>query len=251
MTDFQLLFEPLERVDLWLDGMFETAPFAVVLLIALVLGLRHASDPDHLVAVTSLVAADDGDVRGAARLGAWWGIGHAGALVVLGVPLILFKSEMPAWLERGAETAVGVVILLLALRIVVKWLRGDFRAGGHVHGTVATPGGHRHLRRGEGTGHKHRYVRSRSQALGIGVLHGLAGTGAVAVLLVAALPTQLEAAVALAVFAPMSVISMALCTTAFAWVLTRRLIDPVYRMVLIPAFGIFGLVFGLWYAGIG
>ena len=63
-------------------------------------------------------------------------------------------------------------------------------------------------------------------------------------MLVAA-PPQLEAAVALAVFAPMSVISMALCTTAFAWVLTRRLIDPVYRMVLIPAFGIFGLIFRL------
>jgi hypothetical protein len=249
--DFELLFKPVESVDLWLEGLFAGAPFAVVLLIALVLGLRHASDPDHLVAVTSLVAADGGGVRGAARLGAWWGIGHAGALIVLGVPLILLKSEMPAWLERGAETAVGVVILLLALRIVVKWARGDFRTGRHEHHGATRSVGHRHLREGGDSAHPHRHLRTWGQALGIGVLHGLAGTGAVALLLIAALPTQLEAAAALAVFAPMSVISMALCTTGFAWLLTRRVIDPVFRTVLIPAFGIFGLMFGLWYTGIG
>lgn len=248
--DFELLYKAVEDVDMWFEGLFAGAPFVVVLGIALILGARHASDPDHLVAVTSLVAADGGDVRGAARLGAWWGAGHAGALLVLGVPLILFKSEMPAWLERGAETSVGVVILVLALRIVVKWARGDFRAGRHEHRNASQSVGHRHLREGADTVHPHHHLRSRRQALGIGVLQGLAGTGAVALLLIAALPSQLEAAAALAVFAPMSVISMALCTTAFAWLLTRPLVDPIYRTVLIPAFGIFGLMFGLWYTGI-
>ena len=47
-----------------------------------------------------------------------------------------------------------------------------------------------------------------------------------------------------------SIVSMALCTTAFAWLLTRRVIDPVYRTILIPAFGLFGVTFGLWYAGL-
>jgi hypothetical protein len=93
-------------------------------------------------------------------------------------------------------------------------------------------------------------VRTPRQAVGIGVLHGLAGTGAVVVLLLAALPSQLEASLALAVFAPMSIVSMALCTTAFAWLLTRPVIDPLYRTVLIPALGLFGITFGLWYAGI-
>jgi ABC-type nickel/cobalt efflux system permease component RcnA len=249
--DFDFLFQLVEDVDAWLEGLFAGSPFVFVLVIALLLGLRHASDPDHLVAVTSLVAADRGDVRGAARLGAWWGIGHAAVLVVIGVPLIFFKSELPAWLERGAETAVGVVIVLLALRIVVKWLRGDFRAGKHGHRADRQSPRHRHLRRGGAADHPHRRVRTRGQALGIGVLHGLAGTGAVVLLLIAALETELEAAAALAVFAPMSVISMALCTTAFAWLLTRPVIDPVYRTVLIPAFGIFGVMFGTWYIGIG
>jgi len=247
---FDFLFQPIEQIDAWLEGLLAGAPLVVALLIALVLGLRHASDPDHLVAVTSLVAADGGDVRGAARLGAWWGAGHAVALLLIGIPLILFKSSMPAWLEQGAETAVGVVILLLALRIVVKWLRGDFRAGRHAHQRPRDSEAHRHLHHVDEPDHGHRTVRTPRQALGIGLLHGLAGTGGVALLLIAALPGRVEAAAALAVFAPMSAVSMTLCTTAFAWLLTRRLIDPLYRTVLIPAFGIFGLLFGSWYVGI-
>ena len=156
---FDFLFQPVEQIDAWLEARIAGAPLVVALLIALVLGLRHASDPDHLVAVTSLVAVDGGDVCGAARLGAWWGVGHATALLVIGIPLILFKSTMPTWLENGAETAVGVVILLLALRIVAKWVRGDFRRGQHPH---RRPGGrtaHRHLHHGGQPEHRHRNVR--------------------------------------------------------------------------------------------
>lgn len=245
---FDVLFEPVEELDAWLTQLFDGAPLVVALGIAFVLGLRHASDPDHLVAVTSLVAADGGDTKEAARLGAWWGIGHAAVLLAIGLPLILFKSELPAWLESVAEKAVGVVIVLLAARVTIKWARGGYRATGHAHDD-----GHerrRHLRHGSGTDHRHVAVRSPAQALALGMLHGLAGTGAVVLLLIAALPSQLEAALALAVFAPMSVISMALCTTVFAWVLTRPAVEPVYRTVLIPVLGVFGLLFGLWYSGL-
>jgi len=250
---FQWLFGPVEEVDAWLTGLFEGAPLLLALGLAFVLGLRHASDPDHLVAVTSLVAADEGDTRAATRLGAWWGIGHAAVLLVIGIPLIAFKTELPGWLESGAEKAVGVVIILLALRVAGKWARGDYRAASHGHDKADAADSHaarlRHLRKG-GDEHSHRHVRTPHQAFAIGALHGLAGTGAVALLLIAALPTQVEAIAALAVFAPVSVLSMALCTTAFAWVLTRPVIEPLYRNVVIPCLGAFGLMFGLWYTGI-
>lgn len=247
---FEALFRPFEHLDERLTELFAGAPLLVALGIAFVLGLRHASDPDHLVAVTSLVAGDHGEVREAARIGAWWGAGHALTLLVIGVPLIALKSSLPGWLERGAETGVGVIILLLAARVVWKWLRGDYRAARHLH---PAPGGaqraHVHLHHA-GEGHVHRGGRSARQAFGIGVLHGLAGTGAVVVLLIAALPGQVEAAAALTVFAPMSVVSMAALTAAFAWILTRPIVEPVYRGVLIPILGGFGLVFGLWYVGL-
>jgi high-affinity nickel permease len=245
---FEFLFHPVEELDAFLTTLFDGAPLLVALGVAFLLGLRHASDPDHLVAVTSLVAAEDGDTRKAARFGAWWGIGHAAALVAIGVPLIAFKAELPVWLESGAEKAIGLVILLLAARVIFKWARGDYRATAHAH--VQGHTSRRHLRRGEGGHHRHMKVRSRAQAVTIGLLHGLAGTGAVVLLLIAALPSRLEAGLALGVFAPMSVVSMAACTAAFAWVLTRPIIEPVYRTVLIPSLGLFGVMFGLWYAGI-
>jgi hypothetical protein len=245
--ELELLYRPVEDVDAWLTGLFDGAPLVVALAIAFLLGLRHASDPDHLVAVTSLVAADGGDARRATRVGAWWGVGHGATLLAIGLPLILFKSELPGWLESGAERAVGAVIVLLALRVLAKWLRGDYRAGAHA--LPKRDGMHRHLRRGASAGHAHVHIRTPGQALAIGTLHGLAGTGAVVLLLIAALPTRLEAAAALAVFAPMSVLSMAACTGAFAWLLTRPRFEPLYRSVLIPTLGAFGVLFGTVYVG--
>lgn len=245
--NFDFLFAPAEAIDGWLSELLAGAPLPAALFVAFLLGLRHASDPDHLVAVTSLVAADDGDMRGAARLGAWWGVGHGMTLLALGLPLIFLKEELPSWFEAGAEKAIGIVILVLAAKVIYKWIRGDFRVGRHRHEEEA----HRHLRRRHvATEHGHRHVRTPQQAMAIGLLHGVAGTGAVVVLLIAGLPGQLEAAAALAVFAPMSIVSMALCTSVFAWVLTRPLVEPVYRAILIPALGLFGVMFGASYAGL-
>jgi len=240
---FEFLFEPLVHADGWLGGPFDGAALPVALAIAVVLGLRHASDPDHLVAVTSLVAAEDRGTRDAVKLGGWWGLGHAATLLATGLPLILLAAELPGWLERGAEAAVGVVIALLAARVCWKWARGGYRASSHRH----PDGAHRHLHRGT-TGHEHDRPRGPRQAFGIGLLHGLAGTGAVVLLLIAALPSRGEAALALAAFAPMSVVSMAALTGAWAWALTRPVVAPAYRTVLIPALGVFGMTFGAWYA---
>ena len=254
MPGFEFLFGPVEELDGWLTELCSGAPLLVALGIAFVLGFRHASDPDHLVAVTSLVAHDHGDARGAVRLGAWWGLGHATTLLAIGAPLILLKSGLPAWITHAAEVGVGVVILALALRVSLKWARGDYRVGSHRHGAGSDVGdrAHRHLRRGAGGAHAHLPSRGRTprRAFGIGVLHGLAGTGAVVVLLIAALPSQTEALAALAVFAPMSIVSMAALTGAFAWILTRPIVEPVYRGVLIPLLGLFGVLFGLWYVGL-
>jgi high-affinity nickel permease len=235
-VDFEFLFKPFEHLDELLTSMLDGEPLLVVLALAVLLGLRHASDPDHLVAVTSLVAAGSTDVRGAARIGAWWGAGHATTMVVLGLPLIVLSTQLPSWLETAAERLVGLVILLLAARLLVKWVRGGYRAERHSHppGVV-----HRHLHTGE---HTHAAV--------VGTLHGLAGTGAIVLLLIAALPTTEIAIAALLVFAPMSVLSMAAMTAAFAWFFTRPLMDPVFRRVLMPLMGALGLLFGAWYAGL-
>jgi ABC-type nickel/cobalt efflux system permease component RcnA len=226
--DLEFLYQPFEAVDHELSAFMAGAPPALALFASFLLGLRHASDPDHLIAVTSLVSARDGDVRSGVNLGAWWGLGHSVTLVAIGTPLILLKTSMPAWLEGLAEKAVGVIIVLLAARILWRWLRGEY--------------GDRSTHPADG--------RTALQSFGIGVVHGLGGTAAVVLLLIAAVPSPLWAVAMLAVFAPMSIASMAACTGLYAWALTRPAMASIYRSALIPALGCFGLVFGSWYAGI-
>src|SRR5918998_175465 len=90
----------------------------VVVLVAVVLGLRHATDPDHIAAVTTL--ASSGRARAATVLGAFWGLGHALALVAFGVPIVVFEGYVPDVAQRGAETAVGALIVFLAVRLLVR-----------------------------------------------------------------------------------------------------------------------------------
>ncbi|HET8823444.1 MAG TPA: hypothetical protein VFM57_18030 [Thermoleophilaceae bacterium] len=225
----------LEQIDAWLTGLLTGASLPVALAIACLLGLRHATDPDHMVAVTALVAGDRSGRHDAMRLGAWWGVGHAATLLSAGIPLTLLESQPPAWLERGAETAIGLVMVLLAARVLVRWLRGAYRMR-PVPDDAPT--------------RERPHVRSPREALAIGVLHGVAGTGAVVVLLIAALPSPAEATMALLLFAPMTVLSMVLCTGGFAWSFTRPAVAPFANAVLIPALGAFGLFFGAWYAGL-
>src|SRR3954453_8433685 len=111
--------------------------FGVVALIAILLGLRHATDPDHLAAVTTLVASDEPDPLRAGRLGFTWGLGHATSLFVFGVPIVLFKSYLPEAVQTSAEVAVGGVILPPALPGLVQWRRGAFGPNRHPHGTPA------------------------------------------------------------------------------------------------------------------
>lgn len=243
---FEFLFQPFEGVDRLLTSLLDSAPLVGVLAVAVVLGLRHASDPDHLVAVTSLVAAGAGNVCDAARVGACWGVGHAATLIALGLPLIAFRAQLPRGIELAAERLVGVVILLLAARLLVRWARGGYRAETHRHPPSTV---HRHLKTGP---HSHPARAGEAlHAAAIGTLHGLAGTGAIVLLLITALPGRGTALAALFVFAPMSVLSMAFFTGVFAWLVTRRAAAPVFRRVLMPALGMFGVLFGAWYAGLG
>src|ERR671910_1821022 len=91
----------------------------VVAVVGILLGLRHATDPDHLAAMATLAPSEAGQ-RLAARLGAAWGAGHALTLFVFGVPIVLFNALLPDRLQQGAETAVGLMIVALAIWLLVR-----------------------------------------------------------------------------------------------------------------------------------
>ncbi|HSB37634.1 MAG TPA: hypothetical protein VLD13_01000, partial [Gaiellaceae bacterium] len=110
-------------LDDWIASLAHGGGLLVVAAVAIALGLRHATDPDHVAAVSALVAGD-GEQRGrAARLSLCWGAGHATSLFALGLPVVLYRAYLPEGLQRGAEGAVGIVICALAVSLLLRLRR--------------------------------------------------------------------------------------------------------------------------------
>jgi high-affinity nickel permease len=209
-------------VDEQLASLSTGASFAVVALVAALLGLRHATDPDHLTAVTTLVAGDPRGARGAGRLGFAWGLGHATSLFAVGLPIVLFHSFLPGAVQNVAEAAVGVMIVALSLRLLARWHSGA-------------------LRRADGA------RRTARQAYGIGLVHGVGGSAGIGILLLASIAGTLREAVAMALFAVCTAVSMSLASTGLGMVLSQRVVERRYLRVA-PVLGALSLSFGVWYA---
>jgi ABC-type nickel/cobalt efflux system permease component RcnA len=219
-------------LDDWIAGLSDGASFFVVALVAMLLGLRHATDPDHIAAVTTLIASGrERATRSAARLGAWWGAGHALTLVLFGVPILVANRYLPERLQQGAETAVAALVVFLALRLLVRWRHGYFDLHAHPDSVQA---------------HKHR-VRTPAGAFAIGLAHGMGGSAGVGVLLLAAIPSETVAIAALVVLALGTALSMTIVTTGFGWTLSIRRVSGAVA-ASVPAIGLASLAFGLWYA---
>ena len=226
----------------------------LALTIALLLGLRHATDPDHLTAVSTLVMSEEPrGARRAARLGASWGLGHALTLFLLGVPVVVFGTRLPGWLQNGFELAVGVVIAVLAARLMLRWRRGYFHVHEHAHGDVRHA--HPHVHEAAPAhphphAHEHSHARELGRsplaAFGIGLLHGAGGSAGAAVLVVAGTPGRGAAAASLAVLALGTAISMTAVTALFGCALARGPLPRKFEL-LAPVLGSLSLAFGVWY----
>src|SRR5205823_545216 len=122
-----LMDSPMGGIDGLISAHAAGHGALVVLLLAFALGLRHASDPDHLVAVSTLVADTRGRAaRAAARLGAAWGVGHATTLLAFGLPVLLLRSYLPRVVEQSAEALIGVIIVVLSVRLLLRWRQGAY-----------------------------------------------------------------------------------------------------------------------------
>jgi cytochrome c biogenesis protein CcdA len=200
----------------------------IVVAVSVLLGLRHASDPDHLAAVTTLIASGRERVgRQAARLGLAWGLGHATSLFVFGLPVVLYSAYLPAIVQRAAETTVGVVIVALALALLTRWRRGTFRPTPHSH--------------------PHRRTRTARGAYAIGLVHGMGGTAGIGLLLLAAIHNHTLAIGALGLFAFCTALSMALLSTGVGVALGTPRVRNSFHAIA-PALGLASLLFGVWYA---
>ena len=157
--------------------------------LGLVLGLRHAFEPDHLAAVSTL-ATRQGRLLDACRLGLAWALGHTVSVGVVVGAIILFGLTLPARFAPAADFLVALLLIGLGGSVLWRYARGRWHLHVHAHGQGREPHLHLHSHV-HGVAHHHAHPRGDAgRSLGFGLLHGLAGSAALLLLLVAAAPTR-------------------------------------------------------------
>jgi high-affinity nickel-transport protein len=200
--------------------------FIGILILGFFLGMRHATDPDHVVAVMTIVTKQRG-VAKAGVIGALWGMGHTLTIFLVGAAIILFKVVIPPRLGLSMEFAVGLMLILLGvlnLTGVLRWLQhrftpsllapvttdASFEAGASEAPSAASTGNwlDRNLR--------DLGLYNSLRPLVIGIVHGLAGSAAVAILVMTTIADPWWAIAYLLLFGLGTVAGMAVMTTAMA-----------------------------------
>jgi len=186
-------------------------------LFGLLLGVRHAVDPDHVVAVTAIATAQR-SVRRAMSIGALWGVGHTLTIVVVGGAIILFRIAIPPRLGLAFEFAVGIVLIVLGVANLVSKVDAP-----------ANPSG--------------------TRPLIVGMVHGLAGSAAVALIVLAAVRDARWALAYLLLFGIGTIVGMVAVTTAIAVpaTLASTRMVPV-RRYLVLASGAVSVIVGVMIA---
>ena len=185
-----------------------TPSIVAVLAIGGLLGLRHAFEPDHLAAVSTLATRPGGRrLWSAGHLGLIWGLGHTVTVGAVALLIIALGVQLPAGLWPAAELLVAGLLILLGTLVIWRYVRGRWHMHAHAH-AAAAPHFHLHSHGADPShGHTHAMVDAR-RSLGFGIAHGLAGSGAIAALLVAAVPDTMSRLVYFAAFSAGTIVGM-------------------------------------------
>jgi ABC-type nickel/cobalt efflux system permease component RcnA len=210
--------------------------FLSIIVLGFFLGMRHATDPDHVIAVTTIVSHQQ-SIRHAALIGILWGIGHTITILAVGSAIILFGIVIPPRLGLSMELSVGLMLILLGvlnLSGMMRWITKTFtamRPDGHAHSHVIGTSIYSHSHYDVPEKHNdtdespERWTDRTFGKLGayqvvrplaVGLVHGLAGSAAVALLVLTTIRVPSLAVLYLLVFGIGTIAGMMLITTAIA-----------------------------------
>jgi hypothetical protein len=180
------------------------------------LGMRHALEPDHVAAVSTLVSRERGGLR-AAMLGLCWGLGHTLSLLIVGAALVALRTEMPAFVSDLFECVVALMLIGLGIRAILQAARhgadGPFHLHHHGHLVHSHTGVSNHIHVGTWTLARRPFI--------VGAIHGLAGSGALTALVLTTLPTMTARITYMALFGVGSTLGMAVLSGLLGWPLAR------------------------------
>ena len=209
------------------------------------LGMRHALEPDHLAAVSTLLTGGN-DSRSryrAAMLGACWGLGHTFSLIVVGAALVLLRASMPTRVSDLFEFFVALMLIGLGIRAICLAARQGPAGPVHAHhhgGRVHThPGAPAHIHLGT-------WTLARRPLL-VGAVHGLAGSGALTALVLTTLPTTVARLSYMMLFGLGSTVGMAALSGLLGWPLARAGQHQAVARGLSFAVGLGSLALGVYY----
>ena len=217
--------------------------------LGLILGLRHALDPDHIAAVSTIVS-ESRSLRRSSLIGTFWGLGHTMSLFIAGVLVIALKVQISDRVALWMEFAVALMLILLGLKAMLKPLRGwKIHVHQHAHGGSSSSHSHVHLHSpSEEHAHQHRHlIRSGARPFLVGMVHGMAGSAALMILVLATIPSAIVGLIYIAVFGVGSVGGMLIMSSLISlpFVVTRKRFNVVSEGLQV-AVGLFSLGFGLF-----
>jgi sulfite exporter TauE/SafE len=215
-----------------------------VLALGFILGIKHAIEPDHVIAV-STIASQSKKLWHASLAGVFWGIGHTLTLFITGVILILMKGQIPDKWAMSLEFLVGIMLVVLGIKTIISFKNI------HIHHHHHDGDDHKHVHSHENSGqhsHKHHHRNaSYLQSTLIGLVHGLAGSGAMVLLTMSTVESIEEAAIYILIFGAGTVIGMLFFTTIIGipFVLSNKRKTISRPLGIIT--GVISTVFGLYY----
>ena len=215
--------------------------------LGLILGLRHALDPDHIAAVSTIVS-ESRSVRRSSLIGTFWGLGHTMSLLIAGVLVIALKVQISDRVALWMEFAVALMLIFLGLKATLRSLRG-WKLHRHRHRHDGSTHSHLHLHReGDEQAHRHRHlIRSGARPFLVGMVHGMAGSAALMILVLATIPSALAGLIYIAVFGLGSVGGMLIMSSVISlpFIFTRQRFKVLSEGLQV-AVGLFSLSFGLF-----